>query len=241
MKIKWSHPRNTPDLYSDSDFANICKKLGISNSKNKKLFKECVERAAQDFIKWQKDNSKKLTLSQETKALEKLAQHLKKSKKAYEVISEESQMSVFRFFHGFKNLKNKHKSEKEFLLNYIIEDGYFLKPEKIKNILEMLENVALEASKQPSIFLKKNKTNLVLQWLWGFSDEWEELSGIKISEGRYGEKELKYISPAMEVLDELAVPLKISNSQIAEAIKVYREKKKTEVPFDLEDYFQEGS
>lgn len=241
MKIKWSSHRTTLDLYSNNDFEDICKKLDISNSENKKLFKECVEEAARDFIKWKKDNSKKLTPAQETKAFKKLAKHLNKSKKAYENISEKSQLSIFRFFDGLNKCKTKHIEEKEVLLNCATDKRIILKSPAIKNILEILEGAALEAAEQPPVFLKKNKTHLVLQWLWSFSDEWEEISEIKISEGRYDEKETKYISPAMAILDQLAEPLDISNSQIAEAIKIYREKKKTEIPFDPEEYFQENA
>lgn len=236
--ITFKTPRNASDLYSKNHFSSICDRLGVSDPKQQEMFKELIERGSQDFLKRQKDNSKKLTPTQETKAFKKLAQHLNKSKKAYAEIAEVSHMSVFRFFKGLSETETKHMEEKSFILDSATDNKIFLKPNVIKNILEILEEAAIEASNQSPIFLKKNKTNLVLQWIWYFSDEWEEISDIKISEGRYDEKELKYVSPAMQILDELAKPLGITNSQIAEAIKVYREKKKTEIPFDPEDYFQ---
>ena len=237
---RWLHPRKEPNLYSEELITEILKDLKFKDLSKREDFHENLERAANRFMKSKEKNAVKLTKAAQTRSLKELAKHLKKSKQAYIKISKISRSSIFRFYEGLRNCETEHSKEKDLIYDYAT-DEYILKPERIEHILEVLEKAALEAVQQRPVFIKRNKTILVLNWLWNFSDEWEECSDIKISEGRFEEglDNPKYDSPAMRILEKIAAPLDITNSQIAEAIKMFREHKKTEIPFDPDDYFQE--
>ncbi len=238
MKTKWFPPRKTPDLHSEKDFLRICEKLGISDLEIQADFKECVEEASATYLESRVRNQNRFTEKQEENELERLASYLKKSRDIYRKISNESQMGIFRFLEGFKNANTKYDKEKR-AISALSHNGIFINSSAIEGILDVLYMSAREAINSDYIFSKSNKTDLVLQWLWEFSDEWQECSDVTISEGRYDETLMKYDSPAMRILDVLAEPLCISNSKIAEAIKAYRENKKTEIPFDPREYSQE--
>lgn len=214
MIIKHGPKRETPDIYSKETYNQICDALGIKDNQQKIYFKETLERAALSFIKQQKRNNNRLTNYKEKDEFKKLAKSLNKTRKIFDKLCNSEQMSNYRFFDVF-NLNDKKDSF----------NNPFANSKEISEFFKALENQAIQTKDNIYFFGKSNKTQLTLNWLWRFSDDWEEISDVTISEGRYDEKELKYVSPAMRVLDILAKPLGISNSNIAEAIKIYRVKK----------------
>lgn len=245
--IRYKTPRKTPDLYSDELFSEIYTAFKPKSHADEEVFKECLERAAESFLRNKSDNNKRFTEKRQEEEFQKLSNYLRKAKEKYLETTNSAQMGSFRFMSALGSLKpstKKHEEHKRLLFS-IVQDGYFQYPENIGVLLEVLEQAALETKNQDYIFAKKDKTSLVLVWLWKFSDVWDEYSSITLSEGRY--EEGKYRSKAMEILEAIIAPInakldgkdKITNSQIAEAIITYREKKKTEMPFDPLDYFQE--
>lgn len=237
-------PRKSPDLYSELSYAEICTKLGVKDQEKKSAFKEVIEWAAQEHLLRSTLNQKKLTDRAEEKAFQELSKHLNRSIKAYEAIAEHSRFSIFRFFEGLENLETENKREKA-TIQSLSHDGIIIHKETIKNLLKVLEEASMCAAKGRPIFQKHNKTDLVFSWIWSFSDEWEEISEITISEGR--SEDGLYVSKAMSVLGMMAAPInqnlpkdsQISNSMIAEAIKIYRSKKDERQNFNPDDLFQD--
>lgn len=203
--------------------------------KNQKILMKAIEQATENYLESQKRHEKRFPEKKENEKLKQFENYLKKAKKAYIELSEDSEDSIFRLHAGLKNSKNKdvNKLEKEILEKLISQNG-ILKPEKIKNILEVLENSAKQAQKEEYQLQKLNRTQQALFWLWGFSEEWEEYTDITLSEGRYDETLQKYDSPAIRILEELA-PSGISNSILAEAIKLYRKEKEENKDLEIQD------
>lgn len=225
MKI-FPKRRVANDVYSKEVMSEIAYDLDIKNTEDILLFKECLERSALDFIDSKKSNNLRDTEATENRKLKQLAKSLNKSKKLYSEITTEPQRSSFRYLDGLRTVKTNFTEIREYLFK-ITHDGFIIKSEGITNLLSVLEEASKEALKHPYHFGKTNKTDLVLSWLWGFSDEWSELSSVIISEGK------EYQSPAMRILEKIRKPINqslkvkdhITTSQIAEAIIKHRKLK----------------
>lgn len=210
MITDYGLPRKTPDLYSSELYEEICSELNIKDHLHKKYFKETIERAALSFLNSKEKNDVRFTKVEEKKELQKLSSYLKKSNDLYKKISDRSQMTSFRLLEGLQKSEISHNETKEVIMA-LVYDGIFVNSKAIGNILSVLLQASENAIESDYAFSRENKTELVLQWLWFFSNDWEEISKMTISEGRYDEALLKYDSPAMRILDKLAKPLEISN------------------------------
>lgn len=147
------------------------------DKKEEVIFEKVLITSSESYLENQNKNKSRISLGKENEKLEQLENYLKKAKKAYTEISE---TNIFRFLSGLEKSKTKNKLEKEILLNLTHKNG-IIYSNHIENILETLENSAKQAQKEDITFSKINKTQQVLFWLWGFSDEWEKYSLIKIS------------------------------------------------------------
>ena len=241
--VKFS-PARTHDLYTSEQINKICSALGFPSHKQIAEMHEYLEHAAITYFRKKASQKTKLTDAKERLRFKQLANYLHKAKKAYFDISEVSQGSVFRFYEGLAKCQNPYHDELS-LIREKTHEGFILKPKFISRFLDVLESAALEGMNKSSLkFKKKTDTHIVLIWLWEFSDFWEEHSNIIISEGRYDEKKTKNLSSALKILEEIAHPInqkcaladRITNSQIAEAIKMFRKNKLTEEPLSAEDF-----
>lgn len=220
------------DLYSDEVINEIHSDLKMESLDIKADLKKLLERSAQEFVSRKQAQKSQFTEGEEIKKLHQLAKSLNKSNSLFTEISETSRLSIFRFYEGLDNCRANSPQTKQVMLDNCY-DGFFLRKKFISEVLNVLECAALEATKDHQFrFSKSNNTNLVLHWLWSFSDFWDEYSMVTLSEGRW--EDGKYDSPAMKILDKIIAPLnlhlpdadRITSSQLAEAIKLYRDKKK---------------
>ena len=228
MITKYSPPRKTPNLYSDELYNEICDDLKVKESEQKLYFKETIERAAVSLLESKQRNKDRLTDSQEKSELLRLANSLQKSQKIFNSLFAPSQMTRFRVFTSIKPKKTKREEENEKILREIFGQ-YHANPDAINLALKALEETFRDAQKHYYSFGKENKTNLVLQWLWYFSDDWVEISNIRFA------KNQDYDSPSLRVLKKLIKPInsllieedKITESMLEQAVikhKKYKDK-----------------
>ncbi len=216
-------------FYTDKGIEDICSCLGIKNKALKMEFKELIEHATERYFLLKQTRENKLTDSAEKKKLEQLAKHLNKSKELYSDISEISKGSVLRFYDGLERCK-KPFADEQTLLTENSYDRRSLQPQFIKNILSVLEQAAYEALKEPALkFNKANKTELVLSWIYSFSDFWEKYSTVKLVQSKHNSALGRYDSPAIRILYKMGEPLgfgeKSGGSILAEALILYAKNK----------------
>ncbi len=205
--IKFFPERKTPDLYHSDIVNEIFLEIGLQTDEHKHDLKEILEHAAVGFIKSWKAEKLKQTEAQDLKAIEKTLPYLKKCKAIYETIDTDN---------GFIST------------GFGVKPAVFYKPNKyaeaLNKIIEDTEAVLID----PMRTSNKTKTRLILNWIWEFSDLWEE-SNITLSEGRC-EENGEYKSQAMNILVKMMSPIKnhiedpttITSSMIAEALKENR-------------------
>jgi hypothetical protein len=239
--IKFYPAIKTPDLYSSELINEIYIDLGLGAEEQKTDLKEYMEHSAADYIRRSEEESHSLTRKQEDKKINQIANHLRKSIKLFKEIPD-AKPSRVRF-----PLSQREKDELEQADVPVPERNWGTYPlgkykESIAYIEEMLREMTEENVNR---FSNSTKTTLVLQWLWYFSDFWDEHSSVTLSEGRFNAD--KYESSAISILTKMIGPIneqisdvncRITNSLLAEAIVAYRGNKKTEAPFDPEEYFQ---
>jgi hypothetical protein len=235
MIIKHNSPRKTPDLYSEELYNEICSDLGVQDNQQKIYFKETIEQAALFLIKiWQK-NPKKLTDGEEKAELKRLAKSLKKTRKILDELCNKEHLGKFRLFGAMNLNKTPDEIETTKILKEIL-GSYHTNTQAISFAFEALEKTALNAVKNNCVFERENKkTTIVLQWIWKFSDDWEEISNIRFAKG------VDYNSPSMRILKKMIDPIneellgkkpedesekKITDSMIEQAVIMHKQYQK---------------
>lgn len=200
MITYYSSDRKTPDVYTQKDYSEICIALGVSDEAQKKYFKETIERSAVYLLEAKKSNVDRLTENQEKTELQRLADSLKKSREIFDDLCSPEQKTYFRIFSPLKVKKKKHEEAIQETLDEVF-GKYSKKYQGISAGLFALEQLILNAKSNPYVFGKDNGSDIVLRWLWGFSDDWEEISSVKFAKGN------EYDSPCSRILQKMIDPI----------------------------------
>lgn len=222
--IRFSRPRTTKDLYSTELIHEIANDLGITDPEKIVDLKEILERAALNYIRNKKRQGGQYTEAKENKELLRFSKSIEKSKEILKKLFLSANGAEFRLLHSIQSLQISNPKERSALLDLIQCGNGIVDFEALIRLLDAIQTSANLASKENHIFSKKNDTEIVLQWLWEFSDFWEAFSLVKISEGR------EFNSPAIRILNKITSPInkivsiqnRILASLIGEAIKLHR-------------------
>lgn len=222
------HPIKEPLIYSQTEFNEICEDLKISNRMHREIFLFNIEDAAYNFIQGISHNQNKPTYRKQQKPLEAFKESIESIRQMHKDLIEDSPIRSKLSLAAIKlqSPAPKYSSDIKQTFLELIRTGY------TSDFLDVLEDVTNNAIDLPLLFGKKNKTDLVSNWILSIYDNWKIFSNVLISEGQNSEGRNQ--SSAMDVLDKMAspidkiltkkgIPQRITNSMIAEAIKYCRQ------------------